>query len=139
KQSVGHFLVFCERRKVKTVQGVTVALCEAFMEAMRKDGMSRGYVHVMKGSLSPAWTRGVRARVFNVNPWKLAPTPGKAKESRGEFWSKEELARLIDAADGWVRDLILVAVNSGPRIDSLLRLRWYAVFFDRGVILYDSK
>lgn len=137
-QAVGHFLEFCERRKVKTVQGVTVAFCEAFMEAARRKGLSRAYVHVIKGSLSPAWSRGVRARHFDLNPWKLSVGP-TLKNRHAEFWSKEELRKLIDAAGGWVRDLILVAVNTGPRIDSLLQLKWDAVRFDRGVVLYDSK
>ena len=139
KQSVGHFLKFCEKRKAHTVQAVTVAFCEAFMDAMLIDGKSRAYIHVMKGCLSPAWTRGVRARLFDINPWKLAPTPGKPEQKGTAFWSKAELKKLINASAGWVRDLIIVAVNTGPRMDSLLRLTWDAVFFDRGVIRYDSK
>jgi integrase len=94
---------------------------------------------VERGCLSPAWSRAVRARQVAENPWKLVTIPGRDDTAEPPFWTAEELDRLLAAAAGWVRDVILVGVNSGGRITSILSLRWRDVHFDRGVIRLDSK
>ena len=54
--------------------------------------------------------------------------------------SKEEMDRLIDAAEGYTRALIILALNTAMRKNELLSLRWNDIDFGSGVIhIKESK
>lgn len=138
-QAVKHFLPWCEFKGIETVQQVTSAVCDEYLRHRKRQGAARNTIASEKGCISVAFSRALRNKQVPENPWAVVRVPGKPDRSTPEFWSKEELLKLIDASSGWVRDVILVAVNTGGRIDSVLSLEWKNVFFDRGVVRFHSK
>ncbi len=140
KRTFAHFLGYCERLGIKTMQAVTPAVCEDYMTARRKAGAARSTVKMERGCLSPIWVKAARNKVVPDNPWKFAVVPGKDDSAPPEFWTTEELDALIAGIrQPWLRDIVVVTVNIGARISSVLSLRWRDVLFDRGVVKLKSK
>lgn len=140
RQTLAHFLAYCERKGIKTVQAVTTVVCEDYMAYRRRQGAARSTVKLERGILSPIWSKAVRNRVAPENPWKLVDVPGKDDSAPPEYWTLDELKRLIEGCrQPWLRDLVIVTAGIGARISSVLNLRWPNVLFDRGVVRLHSK
>jgi integrase len=118
------FRVFLEARKVTTLQGVTPALCAAWMEARLAAGMKPSTVRTERAFLSAAWAKARRERLVAENPWEFAPPPPPGPEQPPKHWSEAELVRLIGALDGWLRDWVVLDANTGLRVSALLGLTW---------------
>ncbi len=139
KQAVAHFTAWCESKGIRTVEAVSFSACEDYMRARKKSGAARGTVGLEKGCLSPVWTRAIRSRVMADNPWSHVQVPGKPDTKEPPYWTAEELDKLIGAARGRVRDIILVAANTGGRISSVVGLEWRDAAFDEGLVYLNSK
>lgn len=119
---------------------LSLAHCQGYIDARSRAGAAYNTLRTEWGLLSPIWNRAVRLGLLRSNPWKEIRVPGKAEVKPPDFWSKDELARLVEGCHlQWVKDVVVVAANCGARITSLLTLRWGAVDFERGVIRLDSK
>lgn len=133
KAATKSFLPFCEGRGVKTVEAVTPRICRDWLESLvntRKHSTIRMY----RGYLSPAWSRAVMDEIILKNPWERLPIPGRPKDKEPIYWTREELDKLILATEGWLRDVLIVGVNTGLRISALLNLEWRDVSFERSQI-----
>lgn len=62
-------------------------------------------------------------------------------DTKDERWlNEEEEKRLLAACPVWLREIILVAVNTGMRRSELLSLKWFQVDLDRKtLVLYKTK
>lgn len=59
-----------------------------------------------------------------------------AEQPRDYVLSREEVARLLEAADERLRKIILIALNTGLRRGEILTLKWSQVNFNDGVISF---
>jgi integrase len=129
------FKTHCADRGIKTIEGVTAAVCRAYLTKRAEDGKSHATIQTEKGMLSPIWTLAKTDGIIDRNPWESAPLPTKPKEEAPPYWTKDELARLVAGTGGWLRDLILVGANTGLRISAILALEWRDVSFERNVVI----
>ena len=118
------FAVYCEGRDVTSVQGVNYAVCRDWIASRLKEGAQRSTVVTERSNLRPIWTQAVMERIVTENPWASAVVPGKRRTEIPTAWTREEVGKLAASTDGWLRDLILLGVNTGIRISALLGLRW---------------
>jgi integrase len=108
---------------------VTVQRCDEWI-AERLRIAKRSTVVTERGYLAPIWRRARRHRIITENPWEVARVPGKPSEAPPKFWTADELTKLADACEGWLRDWVLLDANTGLRVSALLGLRWGDVSFD---------
>lgn len=128
------FVDWCEARKVTTLQGVTYTVCRDWISHRLKEGAKRSTVLTERSNLAPIWTQAVMERAVTENPWLLARVPGKSRAEIPTAWTQEEVSRLVAKADGWLRDLILLGVNTGIRINAMLSLKWSQIDWAAGLI-----
>lgn len=131
RYAIKSFLPFCEGRGVRTVEAVTPSVCRDWMEA-QVHKIERITIKTRKGYLSPIWSRALMDEIVARNPWYRLPIPGKPNDVEPSYWTLEELHKLMGATSGWLRDLIILGVNTGLRISALLGLEWRDVDFERG-------
>ena len=138
RNAIGHLLAHFDG--TMRAASLTPAMCQEFVDARSRAGAAYQTLRANVGYLGGAWSKAVRLETLATNPWKGVRVPGKADVKPPEFWTLDELARLVEACRGsWVHDIVVVAANCGARITSLLTLRWDAVDFDRGVLKLVSK
>lgn len=128
------FLAYCESRKIRTVQGVSNVVCREWMVSRLSEGAKRSTVVTERSNLSPIWGQAKKDRLIMANPWEDEDVPGKARREAPTAWTPEEVDKLVAAADGWLRDLILLGFNTGIRINALLSLRWSQVDWSNQMI-----
>ena len=58
----------------------------------------------------------------------------RVDNGRVRFLSSPEMTRLIDSAKGYIRDAIILALNTGMRRGELLRLQWTDIDLENGII-----
>ncbi len=58
------------------------------------------------------------------------------EQNRDYVLSKEEIGRLLEAAGGTLRKIVLIALNTGLRKGEILSLRWNQVNFEEGIISF---
>jgi integrase len=118
------FSAYCRGRRVETLQAVTPEVCRSFLEDAAAGGKGHATLTKWKGVLSPAFTRAVREGKIPRNPWSGLAVPGRRRGGESPFWSDDEVARIEAQLDGWSRDLFVVGIHCGFRIEALLNLRW---------------
>lgn len=128
------FLAYCEARKIKTVQGVNNVVCREWMVSRLSEGAERSTVVTERSNLSPIWTQAKKDKLILVNPWEDEDVPGRSRKEIPTAWTPEEVNKLVAAADGWLRDLILLGFNTGIRINALLSLRWSQIDWPNQII-----
>ncbi|HHS50826.1 MAG TPA: site-specific integrase [candidate division Zixibacteria bacterium] len=79
------------------------------------------------------FTVAIQTGVIHENPLKgvkkLKEPPGRLR-----YLSLDEIDRLLDVSDGYLRDIIMTALNTGMRYTEILELEWQAVDLDNGII-----
>lgn len=70
------------------------------------------------------------------------PSVPNLREPRGrtEFYSEEEVDRLLSSSTGEIHDIILFASKTGARLGEILNLKWESVRFSEGSLVFvDTK
>lgn len=68
-----------------------------------------------------AWAR--KRRLVSSNPMDLVARP-KYERPEAKYFSSEEVASLVDTAEGWLRAFVVLGAACGLRQSELLHLRW---------------
>jgi len=64
----------------------------------------------------------------------------KENNERVRFLEKEEIRRLLEVSEGYLRDALIAALNTGTRYSELFNLKWSDVDFRRNLIsIYKTK
>ncbi len=87
--------------------------------------------------LSKIFSLAVRDELIETNPClRVAKLRGETKRER--YLSPAEEDRLMAALDeldaAWVKHILIVALNTGMRKGEILRLKWFDVQIDRGLL-----
>lgn len=117
---------------------LTTAQVRAHIKARQAEGASPGTINKEIVFLSAA-----------INAWNLDhsddlpnPTKGlKLKEPEGRLrWlTRDEYAQLLDHAEGHLRSVIILAINTGMRRGELFSLTWNQVDLTHRMITLDAK
>jgi len=83
--------------------------------------------------LKSMFSRAVEWGMLRENPARPVKK-FKVDNRRTRFLTLDEIKRLTDACSGYMRDIIIVAVNTGMRRGELLGLKWENVDFDNKLI-----
>lgn len=134
-----NFRDFAGESGLATMQSVGIAHCRGFLERRTAQGKAFRTVAVEMRMLAAIWSRAKGEGRIADNPWESVSPPGKAPDAPPKFWTVEELGKVLDATHGYLRDLILLGVNCGGRITSMLHLSWKDVDFGREFLSLDSK
>jgi integrase len=85
--------------------------------------------------LRTALTKARRQGLISINPADAAELPKKEPVQRGTFTSAE-VKKLMEAAQGEWKTLILVGYYTGARLSDCCRLDWESVDFAKGILTY---
>lgn len=113
--------------------------------------IASAYLNDLRGRVATG-TYGFRlaaiARIWNVlgeldsrltpSPWAKMKKP-KAEESPRRALTVEEIEKVVNAADGQFRRLLIIALHTGLRESDCCDLKWDAVSFDEGLIVTVAK
>lgn len=122
---------WCKREGIEKVEDIDDGACARWLaERAQTTAVRSGRpiehatIKKERGLLAKAWTEAVIQKHLAVNPWKGLKIPGKpAKKKRGS-WEPDQFDALHEAANGWLRDILLVGINTGLRIEALRGLEW---------------
>lgn len=104
---------------IKTVKPATVNRRLAFLKAMLNRAIEWGKIKENPAS---------KVKMFREN------------NQRMRFLEREEINKLLDNADGYVKNIIIVAINTGIRRGEILKLKWRDIDLNNSMIyLNDTK
>jgi integrase len=132
-RTLGIFVEFCAGQKVTHLQGITPGLCRAWLTERGKS-VKRSTLKSERGFITPLFSQARNDKLIRENPWEFVKVGGKDRDERPTFWTRAELDQLVAETDGWHRDAVLLAANTGIRIAALLSLKWGDVDWDRGEV-----
>lgn len=117
---------------------LTTAVVRTHIKNREAEGAQPGTINKELGFLSAAINR------YNVdNSTKLFnPVKGlklREPEGRLRYLTRDEYARLVSVADGYLRDFIILGVQTGMRRGELNKLRWDRVDLEQRLINLRSE
>jgi len=122
-----------------TQQKLSALDIEDFYEELRLCGLSGTTLVHYHQFMNQALEAAVRKDILEKNPMKKIDRP-KKKNFTGNFYTKEEVARLLELfCDDPLYPLIVTAVYYGMRRSELLGLQWDCVDFGQNTISVERK
>lgn len=114
---------------VKTLDGVTERIAAQFVAEMRGRYSPKTIVETLK-----VCRRMWRLCGVEPNPW-LALPPIRTDSHLRKAFTDDELRRIVGAADGELRTLLLVGAYTGLRLSDAATLRWEQITPDLGAVI----
>ncbi len=119
---VTQFLAWTKSRGIERFAQITAAVCGEWIDTLAQtDALAT--VRRKRAQLAVAWNRLKRRGRITTNPWDATEPAGRAAKTRGS-WTKAEFARVLEVARPWLRDVLILGVNTGLRIEALMTLEW---------------
>lgn len=125
------FVAWCAANGITKVPEVTSSSCHRWIAARLTTTSPRtgrpiqhSTVAKERAYLASAWSQAAKREEIEKNPWEFAPMPGRGPKKERKSWSPEEFARLVAACKPWLRDVLILGVNTGLRISALRKLEW---------------
>lgn len=133
RQAVRIFVEFADREGVTDARNVTEDLVRKF-QAERLKTVKASTVKMQCSKLSAMFRALADDGAISKNPFVRTRLKTKSRTERPAFWEVDELKRLIKACPPWLADIVIVASNTGIRINALLNLKWSDVKWGVGDI-----
>lgn len=120
------FVGFCAGLGVHAIAGIDRPLCRRWVADMAP----RYGINTVKRKLTQMaaiWSSACRAGELDHNPFAGIEPRGKPVAKGRGSWTPAQFDRLVGDAPPikpWLRDLLVFGVNTGLRIEALLRLEW---------------
>ncbi|MBU6429645.1 MAG: tyrosine-type recombinase/integrase, partial [Cyanobacteria bacterium REEB65] len=117
------FLAWCQDRGIERVSQVNKEICQQWIDAIARD---QAYTTVKRkrAQLARAWSRSLGRRRISESPWLEIELDGYESTKVRGSWTREEYEKVKAAAHPWLRDVIILGVNTGLRINALIKLEW---------------
>lgn len=123
------FLAWCRAEGITQFEEIDKSACNRFLRAAAvapPDGKapSLNTMKTRRAFLAAAWGRLMDEEKIDKNPWKGTElrSPDRAKPRNA--WTLDQYRKLLDHAEPWLRDVLVVGVHTGLRIDALMKLEW---------------
>ena len=104
----------------------------------RKEEVSKATVNRELACLKHMFTMALQWGKASGNPVRKVKL-FREPERRLRWLNEEECERLIDASSGYIRSIIITALNAGMRLGEILTLTWNRVDLGRGIITIERS
>lgn len=123
EQMTDEFAAFLGRRADLNIAAITAKDVSDFRDSREQRGLAPATVNLDITILSSAFNAAQRQGYVTVNPCQaVEPLPDNAE--RKDTFTPEQVAALVQTAEGDWRGLILTAFYSGARLGECANLRW---------------
>lgn len=123
-RAVKAFLEYCVAHDVTDLHVVDVPTCRNYVEARKRAGAAYATIKGDKALLGAAWSRAVKDRIIDYNPWRSVDIPGKDESKGTPCWTESEVGSLLGVLEGWARDVFVVGINCGFRCEAIRHMQW---------------
>lgn len=138
-QKVCHeFIDMLGTRATKSVNSITARDIQRFISLRKKTGCSPTTLNLDGKILRTAFNHARRLGLIPNNPAEAVELPRAQSRERGVF-SPEEVVRLLDAAKGEWKTMVMLGYYTGARLSDCCKFKWADVDFKNGVVSYDIK
>jgi len=122
----------------KCLHEITPRLVEEY-KAKRSKEVKTSTINRELACLKHIFTVAIEWGRVEANPVKRVKLY-RENNARVRYLEREEAERLVNACSGYLRNIVIVALNTGIRKSSILNLKWQDIDIKRRVIyLHDSK
>jgi integrase len=140
-KAIRSFLEHCERAKVKTLDEADAKLCRGWIEGRsketsRKTGrpISHKRLTQERALLAAAWSWALKRDEVDASPWPKVIVPGKPERKPRGSWTPDQFASLMGSSAPWLRDVLVLGVQTGLRVNALTSIGWKHVDLAAGVL-----
>jgi len=116
----------------------------SFKDKIKKTPKQRGGKEVKDSSINRAlaglrrlFNFGVAQEYLEESPFPRNPKSGlfySERKGLRNFFSEEQMAKIINAAPEWLKPMIEIAYLTGMRAGEMLKLRWDHIYLESGII-----
>jgi len=123
----------------KFLHEITPQLVQRYQSERRKQKNYKkklptpAYINRELACLKCIFSRAIEWEYAKENPVKKVKFQ-KENNERVRFLEKDELIKLLDCSDASLRPALMLAVNTGMRLNEMQYLKWKEVDFQRGII-----
>lgn len=122
----------------KLLHQIDSLMVEAY-KAKRKENLSYATVNRELALLKHIFTIAIQWGKAEDNPVKKVKLFRENNE-RVRFLEKEEAERLVKNCNGYLKRIVIIALNTGMRKGEILSLKWQDIDYNRGIIyVRDTK
>jgi integrase len=139
KDATDAFIKFLGPRANVRLNAITAGEIVRFRDGLLSAGRSESTVNLLVTTiLKSAFIAAVRDGLLSRNPIDSVRSLRTEKTERGVF-SPGEVSRLVRAAEGEWKTLILLGYFTGQRLRDCVKLGWQDVDVDRGRIIFNQQ
>ena len=140
RQAVEHFLEFMGQKAFAVLEAVTQRDIIAFRTFLREEGKSASTVNMLIANTVAAPLRqAFEQGMIRHNPVVGIPQLSEKGRTRRQAFTREQVQRLVGAAEGEWKGAILGGYTTGMRLNDVVNLRWESIDFDNGVIAFHQR
>ena len=122
KVTYDQFIAWCQSNNLIMFVQVTSPVCRQWIVYSGKS-LRVTTLRTRRAHLAAAWNKASKIHEIK-NVWDVIDVPGKPEIKKRGAWSKDEFAILLPFCRPWLRDVLILGVNTGLRINALMNLRW---------------
>lgn len=122
----------------RSLSSLTTRDIQSFLTKRQKGGCSPSTVQMDGKILRTALNQARREGLISINPSEAVELPRRNSVERGTF-SAEEIQKLVDAAQGEWKTLILIGYYTGARLSDCCSMEWDRVDLKQGTLAYHQQ
>jgi site-specific recombinase XerD len=120
------------------LKNITNFQIEKFKNHRREEGAKPSTVNRELAVVKALFNRGVEWGLLPKSP-AAAVKKFKEPKRQARFFSKEEVAKILKTADGCLKSMLDILVNTGLRREELLHLTWEDIDLGRRLLIVQAK
>lgn len=139
EQAVREFLEFLGTGQSRKLENITEKDIDRFADHLLSDGRSPNTVNkLIRKYLSGPFEKARKSGKIKYNPIQ-ATDPLEREEHVKDVFSGEQVAKLVNSAEGDWRGAILMAYGTGARLQDVCNLRWSSLDLDNGLVAFKER
>jgi integrase len=138
RQVARDFVLSLGPRARLPLEHMTAKDIRGYRDGVLKNGVSNASANLAVKIVSMAFHKALRHGKLKFNPCRELDTLGEESAEREPF-TREQICKLIQAADGDWRPTILMAFYTGARLSDIANMRWSAINFDDRLITFSPR